>query len=70
MDVECIMHCNGYKEPETTIGNRLVYVKNDIGYHNIKIGIKEFNGNEWVVCCEASVDGNTIIKAINNAMND
>ena len=70
MDVECTLHGNGSKFPDITEGNRVLVIKNDTGYHNVNISIKEFFNNTWHVLGRVSVDGCTLIKAINNAMND
>ena len=42
MDVECVLHGNGFKIPDNTEGNRVLVIKNDTGYHNVNISIKEF----------------------------
>lgn len=70
MDVECVLHGNGFKIPDNTERNKLLVVKNDTGYHNVKIGIKEFYDGEWHILAVIPVDGCSLIKAINNAMND
>ena len=70
MDVECILHGNGFKIPDNTEGNRVLVIKNDTGYHNVNISIKDFFDNTWHVLGRVSVDVCTLIKAINNAMND
>lgn len=70
MDVECVLHGNGFKIPDSTEGNRVLVIKNDTGYHDVNISIKEFFDNTWHVLGRVSVDGCTLIKAINNAMND
>lgn len=70
MDVECTLHGNGFKIPDNTEGNRVLVIKNDTGYHNVNISIKEFFDNTWHVLGRVSVDGCALIKAINNAMND
>ncbi len=70
MDVECTLLGNGCKIPDNTEGNRILVIKNDTGYHNVNISIKEFFDNTWRVLGRVSVDGCTLIKAINNAMND
>lgn len=72
MDVECTLHGNGFKIPDNTEGNRVLVIKNDTGYHNVNISIKEFFDidNTWHMIGHISVDGCSLIKAINNAMND
>ena len=70
MDIECTLRGNGFKIPDNTEGNRVLVIKNDTGYHNVNISIKEFFENTWHVLGRVSVDGCTLIKAINNAMND
>ena len=70
MNVECTLLGNGSKIPDNTQGNRVLVIKNDTGYHNVNISIKEFFDNTWHVLGRVSVDGCTLIKAINNAMND
>lgn len=70
MDVECVLHGNGFKIPDNTEGNMVLVIKNDTGYHYVNISIKEFFDNTWHVLGRVSVDGCTLIKAINNAMND
>ena len=42
MDVECTLHGNGFKIPDNTEGNKVLVIKNDTGYHNVNIIIKEF----------------------------
>lgn len=69
MDVECIVHCNGFKFPDETDGNKILSVKSDTGYNNVKIAIKQWKDGKRQVYGEVSVDGPTLIKAIHNAMN-
>lgn len=51
-------------------GAEKLIVKNAEGYRAVTLQLDRFNGSEWKIIGEITVDGGELEKAIHNAMND
>jgi len=58
------------REGKIQKGARQLIVSNGDTYKETMIEIKEFTGNEWQIIGTIAVNGDTLVKAVHNAMND
>ncbi len=69
MEITCILNDKNNSENNKN-NNRRVCVSNDVGYNSVNIQIQSFQNNQWIDIGNIRLDGQSMIKAINNAMND
>lgn len=71
MEVKCTIRANGNDTiNDETDGNMFLNVQNSTGYHNVKLTVDKYQNLVRETLATIEIDGNTLIKAVNNAMND
>lgn len=70
MEVTCMIRGNGNTGIDETDGNKFLYISNAPGYNTVKVSIREYIDGEYSDIAWIDVDGVTLVRAINNAMND